>query len=69
MTPEAEWLSYKLKDLRPHNVLREKSMINWFRSRRCQRTAERYLHSGEELGQKKIVKEVVQEFGKVRGMV
>jgi hypothetical protein len=50
MSPEAEWLSYKLRDLRPETVLREKSMINWFRSRRCDGTAERYLHSGEELG-------------------
>ncbi len=68
MPPEAEWLSGKLRELRPKNALRVKSMIDWFRSRKCQETAEEYLHSREELNQKKLVQEVIQEIGKVKEM-
>ena len=68
MPPEAEWLSGKFRDLRPGNSLRVKSMIDWFRSRKCQETAEVYLHSEEELTQKRLVQQVIQEMGQVKEM-
>ena len=43
-------------------------MIDWFRSRKCQETAEQYLHSKEELNQKKLVQEVIEEMSKVKEM-
>lgn len=51
-----KWLQERIQLYKPENVLREHAMITWFRTRRSRDTKEDYLHSGEQLKQKKIVK-------------
>lgn len=43
-------------------------MINWFRSRKPRDTQELYMHSSEQLTQKKIVKGVVTDMRNLRKM-
>lgn len=63
-----QWLSARLQEYQPSNVLRSHQMINWFRSRKPRDTQELYMHSSEQLTQKKMVKGVVTDMQNLRNM-
>ena len=66
--PNDVWMRMKAEEYKPKNVLRGHSTINWFRTRQSKETKETYLHTGEELSSKQIVKSVVKDMRVLKDM-